>query len=427
MLLEASPRAGAHEHSIRFKGALVEQRHTAANTALPRTRKELREAQLAQQQVASEVVELAHRVAAQARQAAPEAKQVAAAQPVPKLTRAMLRAQQAKIDLPNPELAQLDHAQPEQDSTFDRVPVLNLDLSDPTESMCAEHTHEAKSRSHRDAAPTIADAPTRASLRAAAELPTEIFAPVTDAAFVASLAAPAARPKKAKKAKSASRLAVLASLAIATVATPVALAGTPLDEPALAEPLPATTPNVGPSTTELVNTLATAEPVPQGIAQQRSENDRVVHVASRSDERTALSDCDPTKAAPGENGELRKQDLCEVLENHALRADAAVGFAALNEAYTERFGKGICLTDSYRPLSVQRTLKWQKGSLAATPGRSNHGWGLAVDICNTSYQAADKWEWMNANAPRYGWAQPSWASRSYEPWHWEFTAGVEAN
>lgn len=225
--------------------------------------------------------------------------------------------------------------------------------------------------------------------------------------------------------KLASRVAILASLAIATVTAPMALANTPEPEP-LAEESAAPKPLVGPSTAEVVAGAPMADVAPIGISQLTPLDDRVVQVASRSDERTALSGCNGAQAAPGANGLLSQLDLCAVAQGHTLRADAAVAFAALNEAYTDHFGQSICLVGSYRTLATQHSLKIEKGSLAATPGTSNHGWGLAVDICNTSYHAANKWSWLNENAPRFGWAQPSWASRSYEPWHWEFTAGVEA-
>ncbi|MCU1602076.1 MAG: D-alanyl-D-alanine carboxypeptidase, partial [Frankiales bacterium] len=66
----------------------------------------------------------------------------------------------------------------------------------------------------------------------------------------------------------------------------------------------------------------------------------------------------------------------------------------------------------------------EKPGLAAVPGTSNHGWGQAVDFCGgveDTYSPA--YNWMVANASRFGWRHPDWArpggSRP-EPWHWEF-------
>src|SRR5690606_9944637 len=105
----------------------------------------------------------------------------------------------------------------------------------------------------------------------------------------------------------------------------------------------------------------------------------------------------------GSNGQLATSDLCRVMNNQYLRADAAIALAALNEQYQARFGHAMCVTDGYRTLSTQYTLKATKGSLAATPGTSNHGWGLAIDMCPDTYQAWDKWNWLKENAPTYGW------------------------
>jgi LAS superfamily LD-carboxypeptidase LdcB len=75
-------------------------------------------------------------------------------------------------------------------------------------------------------------------------------------------------------------------------------------------------------------------------------------------------------------------------------------------------------------------VKANRGYLAAAPGTSNHGWGLAVDLSGgmSSYGSA-QYKWMRENAPKYGWDNPTWAragGNKHEPWHWEFTSGVEA-
>jgi len=52
----------------------------------------------------------------------------------------------------------------------------------------------------------------------------------------------------------------------------------------------------------------------------------------------------------------------------------------------------------------------------ATPGTSNHGWGLAVDIWSANGQRLD---WMMQNIAKFGW---SWEVQS-EPWHIRYVAG----
>ncbi|HEU4895186.1 MAG TPA: M15 family metallopeptidase [Acidimicrobiia bacterium] len=69
------------------------------------------------------------------------------------------------------------------------------------------------------------------------------------------------------------------------------------------------------------------------------------------------------------------------------------------------------------------------GPPVAPAGRSNHGWGRAVDFASgrsvlTCYDEA--FHWLKVNAHRFGWVHPDWAhcgKATQEPWHWEF-AGV---
>lgn len=63
---------------------------------------------------------------------------------------------------------------------------------------------------------------------------------------------------------------------------------------------------------------------------------------------------------------------------------------------------------------------------ASTPGKSNHGWGLAVDLAEEydSDTAPDsirtQWvTWLVNNAARYGIS----AELQSEPWHWRYIAG----
>ena len=84
----------------------------------------------------------------------------------------------------------------------------------------------------------------------------------------------------------------------------------------------------------------------------------------------------------------------------------------------------MCLTDSYRSYQVQAALYGQKPGLAAVPGTSNHGWGVAVDLCGGIESGTSRqYRWVARNGARYGWINQPWArpagSRP-EPWHWEF-------
>lgn len=102
--------------------------------------------------------------------------------------------------------------------------------------------------------------------------------------------------------------------------------------------------------------------------------------------------------------------------------------------------KATSTVDSYRPYAVQQAIfkarysptripgqptktcngitYWQKPdtAMAACPGTSNHGWGLAVDVQDA---AGKRLDWLEANTKAYGW---SWEAQS-EPWHIRYTAG----
>jgi LAS superfamily LD-carboxypeptidase LdcB len=112
------------------------------------------------------------------------------------------------------------------------------------------------------------------------------------------------------------------------------------------------------------------------------------------------------------------------VNHHVLRCDAAAGYARMSAAYQEAFGTQLCITDSYRPFAAQVAAFARKPALAAIPGTSNHGWALAVDLCGgINVAGTAQWNWMTANAGRFGWVQPDWArsgSEKPEPWHWEF-------
>jgi D-alanyl-D-alanine carboxypeptidase len=157
----------------------------------------------------------------------------------------------------------------------------------------------------------------------------------------------------------------------------------------------------------------------------------MVSRASRAGERSVLPGCDGVARVSSNavNGELPSSSLCTLWNpKHRLRADAAVALAKLNIAYKQEFGNDICLTDSYRTISEQRRLRAVKPALAAVPGTSEHGWGLAVDLCDgVESGSGARFQWLRANAAAYGWQNPDWAQVGgggpHEPWHWEYFVG----
>lgn len=113
---------------------------------------------------------------------------------------------------------------------------------------------------------------------------------------------------------------------------------------------------------------------------------------------------------------------------HKVANAAAPSLELLNAAYRAKFGHNITVTDGYRTYAGQVAAYAAKPNLAAKPGTSNHGLGLAVDLGGGINRfGTSQYEWMMDNAPKYGWVNPSWAvqgGKKPEPWHWEFVGGV---
>lgn len=119
------------------------------------------------------------------------------------------------------------------------------------------------------------------------------------------------------------------------------------------------------------------------------------------------------------NGRIPPEALTPIgVGSHRLYGPAAEAFQQLlGDAAAA--GIEIGVTDSYRTYESQVDLARRKGlysqgGLAATPGTSNHGWGLSVDLdLDATAQA-----WMRQNGARYGFVEDV----PREPWHWTFRA-----
>ncbi|AGY47145.1 tail length tape measure protein [Clavibacter phage CN1A] len=123
------------------------------------------------------------------------------------------------------------------------------------------------------------------------------------------------------------------------------------------------------------------------------------------------------------NGQI-PNDKMALYRGCLLRADAAAQAYALQDAYTRATGKPLVILEGYRDLTRQKYLRnlylSGRGNIAAVPGLSNHGWGLACDFAaplNSS--GSEEHRWMRQNAPLFGfdWAR---GKADNEPWHWEY-------
>lgn len=221
-----------------------------------------------------------------------------------------------------------------------------------------------------------------------------------------------------------SRTAVLGTLAAATIGGPLAQQAERSGE----SPFEVAADPTGPSPLDLVASPATAPGASKNIMAAPQVERVEAQAASREAERSPLPGCDPDAPVQGGNGLLADHSLCELWQDgEELRPDAAMSLSALNDAFRAQFGRDMCLVASYRDLDTQYAVKAQLGYWAASPGTSNHGWGLAIDICKQETSNSDIYSWLWANAPAYGWQNPAWAQvggEKYEPWHWEYVEGV---
>lgn len=95
------------------------------------------------------------------------------------------------------------------------------------------------------------------------------------------------------------------------------------------------------------------------------------------------------------------------------------------EAQLQLFKQRYSLEDTGRVPKVTRewdgkTWLLRKGmSPSSTPGKSNHGLGLAIDLDVTTAKVLD---WLCTNAPAYGFYLQSDdpSSPEFEAWHWQY-------
>ena len=152
-----------------------------------------------------------------------------------------------------------------------------------------------------------------------------------------------------------------------------------------------------------------------------------------------------------ENGKLKPNQLAKVKCGGQMWIKAAQAFNAL---YDEAVKAGHKLQNigDYRPFEAQlsmfmsryedkktkrnpeitrkydgKTWYLKEGmSPSGTPGTSNHGLGLAIDL---NMQDAKRYKWMCENAPKYGFylqgapTKDGKPNPEYEAWHWQYCVG----
>jgi hypothetical protein len=155
--------------------------------------------------------------------------------------------------------------------------------------------------------------------------------------------------------------------------------------------------------------------------------DTVSDVFSNTQKPTFLGESLPPD---GTNGRLFPKDLTDIGQGKKMKEPAATAYKQMAQA-AKRDGITWKINEAYRTIETQLAYykdppeglgKYNKKYIvngkeylgkAGTPGKSKHGYGLAVDISVASNQKA--YEWLVANASKY-----KFFTIKNEPWHWEY-------
>lgn len=178
--------------------------------------------------------------------------------------------------------------------------------------------------------------------------------------------------------------------------------------------------------------LAALSPAPARTVEPAQSFDSVLNRASTEFAATATAPTALTTATPPavlnsdgvpadlaiyENGKIPPAALQPIGDTgHRLWAPAATKFEQLLAAAAAD-GVTIGINDSYRTYERQVELVgelglYPEGGLAAVPGTSRHGWGMAVDLRLNG----EALQWMRANGERFGFVEDT----PRETWHWAF-------
>ena len=121
------------------------------------------------------------------------------------------------------------------------------------------------------------------------------------------------------------------------------------------------------------------------------------------------------------NGRLSNGELASIGNGYFLERNAAAAWNAMSAAAKKRWGRPIRVVAGYRTYDRQvyfwNLYRSGRGNLAAHPGTSNHGAGIAVD-CASQW---DRWA-IDQIGRSFGWSK-AWSDAPSEWWHVKYQSG----
>lgn len=100
-----------------------------------------------------------------------------------------------------------------------------------------------------------------------------------------------------------------------------------------------------------------------------------------------------------------------------LQPQAASAFKTMDDDYYKETGKRINLNSAYRSRQ-QQAMFGGKYDVAAQPGKSRHGLGLALDV----QPGTPEFDWMKKRGSKYGW---KWMNIKNDACHFGYCGNVE--
>lgn len=107
-----------------------------------------------------------------------------------------------------------------------------------------------------------------------------------------------------------------------------------------------------------------------------------------------------------------------------LHPDIRYDVSVLINRVEKEVGVQLTIISGYRSIAEQEVLKKQKGKFAASPGKSFHNYGLAVDI-RVKHLSQSQLNEVVKIAKELGFEWGGNWKTIYEPWHFQKTFGLK--